>query len=304
MLGATGFATGETISLGRQEYTEVHMGMPVRITLYAPVEQGRAAARRAFDRIGLLDRMMSDYRSDSQLRRLQERTGQWTAVSEELFDVLARSGEITAVSGGAFDPTIGPVVGLWRLARQTGRLPDPMQLELARLRVGWHLVELDAARRAIRLRKPGMQLDLGGIAKGYILQQGLTALRAGGVQRALLAAGGDIVAGEPPPDARGWRIDVAGAGAEFTERASALTNAALATSGPAAQFVVVDGTRYSHVVDPRTGVGVTNHVVAHVIARDGATADALATALSVLGSEGAPQLLTRFPDVLVSLHAN
>ena len=304
MLGAAGFIQDETARLGRQEYTEVHMGMPVRITLYASIERGQPAARAAFDRIAALDGRMSDYRPDSEVRRLQERRGNWTAVSEELFDVLARCSDIAAASGGAFDPTIGPVVEVWRRARQTGRLPDPMELELARLRVGWHLVELDARRRAVRLSKAGMQLDLGGIAKGYILQEGLATLRANGVHRALIVAGGDIVAGDAPPDARGWRIDVPGGSAEFAERASALTHAALATSGPGAQFVVIDGTRYSHVVDPRTGIAVTNDVVAHVIAPDGATADALATALSVLGLEGGRQLLARFPDVLVSLRSD
>lgn len=280
--GAAGFAGG-TPDLGRQEYTEVHMGLPVRITLHAPVEQGRAAARRAFDRIAMLDRMMSDYRLDSELRRLQERPREWVAVSAELFDVLGRSTAISRASGGAFDPTIGPVVALWRRARQTGRLPDPAQIERARALAGWRFIELDPRRSAVRLAKPGMQLDLGGIAKGYILQEALATLREHGVPHALVAGGGDIVAGDPPPGARGWRVDVPGADPGFAARASALTRAALATSGPAAQFVVIDGACYSHVVDPRTGMGVTNAFTAHVIADDAATADAVATALGVLG---------------------
>jgi thiamine biosynthesis lipoprotein len=302
LLSAAALFAGEKPGPGRQEYTEVHMGMPVRITLYAPVEQGRAAARRGFDRIALLDRMMSDYRPDSELRRLEQRPWEWVGVSTELFDVLARSAAISRASAGAFDPTIGPVVTLWRQARQTGRLPDPAQLARARGLVGWPFVELDARRRAIRLARPGMQLDLGGIAKGYILQEALVTLRQHGVPRALVAGGGDIVAGDPPPGARGWRVDAPGASPGFAARASALARAALATSGPTAQFVVIDGARYSHVVDPRTGIGVTKPVVARVIARDGATADALATALAVLGPDDARGLLARFPDVLVSLH--
>ena len=110
--------------------------------------------------------------------------------------------------------------------------------------------------------------------------------------------------GAPPPDARGWRVDAPGANAEFIARARALTNAALATSGPTAQYVVLEGTRYSHVIDPRTGLGSTRGTVAHVIASDGATADALATALSVLEPDGARALLARIPAVLVSLHAD
>ena len=128
-----------------------------------------------------------------------------------------------------------------------------------------------------------MRLDLGGIAKGYILQQALGAMVPLGVTQALVEAGGDIVVGDAPPGRDGWRIDVAGSDAVFAARAARLTNAALATSGPTAQFVEIDGVRYSHVVDPRTGMGLTNGVTARVIARDGATADALATALTVAG---------------------
>jgi thiamine biosynthesis lipoprotein len=218
--------------------------------------------------------------------------------------VLSRGVAIARASGGAFDPTTGPVVALWRRARDTAQLPDRDELERARALVGWRLVELDPGREAIRLTKAGMRLDLGGIAKGYILQQAMATLRGQGVPRALLAAGGDIVAGDPPPDARGWRIDVPGARPEFATRASALTGAALATSGPTAQYVVIAGTRYSHVIDPRTGLGSTSATVAHVIARDGATADALATALSVLGPERAAGLLASVPAVMVSLHAD
>ena len=146
-----------------------------------------------------------------------------------------------------------------------------------------------------------MRLDLGGIAKGYILEEALHTLRSAGVRRALIEAGGDIVVGDAPPDRDGWRIDVTGADREFAARAAKLTNAALATSGPTAQFVEIDGVRYSHVVDPRTGVGLTNHVTAHVIARDGATADALATALTVARAGDVPRLLSRFPGVRVSV---
>ena len=277
------------------------MGMPVRLTLFTADDQhGRAAARAAFDRIAALDRVMSDYRPDSELRRLQAHPRQWVRVSDELFAVMTRAIQIAAASNGAFDPTIGPLVTLWREARRSGQLPQRAQLEMARARVGWRLVALDRRQPAIRLERAGMQLDLGGIAKGYILQEAMATLRAHGVARALLAAGGDIVAGDAPPERHGWRIDVPGADAALTARAATLTNAALATSGPASQFVEIDGTRYSHIVDPRTGLGVTNGVTAHVIAGDGATADALATALTVLGPEDAQEVLARFPGILTS----
>jgi len=282
------------------EYTQVHMGLPVRVAVYT-ANEGAAhdAARAAFDRIAALDRMMSDYRPDSELRRLTP--GTWIAVSDELFRTIERAVEIAAVTNGAFDPSVGPLVALWREARKTGQMPDRGALAAARARVGWRKIGLDARRRHVRLGARGMQLDLGGIAKGYILQAALRELRAHGIQQALLEAGGDIVAGDAPPGKGGWRIETPGADAVFAERASRLTNAAIATSGATAQFVEIAGVRYSHVIDPRTGLGVTTGFLARVIAGDGATADALATALSVLGPSAVPRLRARFPRIIISV---
>jgi thiamine biosynthesis lipoprotein len=145
-----------------------------------------------------------------------------------------------------------------------------------------------------------MRLDLGGIAKGYILQEAMAVLVARGAPRAMVEAGGDIVVGDAPPGTPGWRIDVPHADAAFAARAASLKHAALSTSGATVQFVEIGGVRYSHVIDPRTGLGVTHGFVTSVIARDGATADALATALGVLGSEGAKPMLARFSDVVWS----
>jgi len=284
------------------EFTQVHMGLPVRIVIHARDETAaRAAALIAFARIAALDRMMSDHRVDSELRRLERRSGRYVPVSRELFDVLARAVAIAEVTGGAFDPTVGPVVALWREARRTRVLPDRDALADARAGVGWRLVGLDEPRTAIRLAAPGMRLDLGGIAKGYILQEALISLRAAGITRALIESGGDLVAGDPPPRRDGWRIAVPGADPGFAARASRLANAALASSGASAQFVEIDGVRYSHVVDPRSGLGVTSPRLARVIAADGATADALATALTIIDTRSARVVAARMPGVLISI---
>ena len=299
---AAGAPAAVTDRLGRQEYTEVHMGMPVRIVLYAADDaHGRAAARAAFDRIASLEHVMSDYRADSELRRLEARPEEWVRVSAELFAVMTQAVAIARASDGAFDPTIGPLVTVWRQARESKQMPHRSELEQARARVGWRMLAFDASRPAVRLSKPGMRLDLGGIAKGFILQEAVSTLRARGTPRVMVEAGGDIVAGDPPAARTGWRVDVPGVSAGFAARASELANAALSTSGPMAQFVEIDGARYSHVVDPRTGLGVTNGFVAHVIAADAATADAIATALTVLGPESGRGMLVRFPEVVASL---
>ena len=284
------------------EFTQVHMGLPVRILLHASDERrAQAAASAAFARIAELDAMMSDYRADSELRRLEGTAGQWTPVSPDLLEVLTAAVSIARATDGAFDPTIGPLVALWRDSRKTGKLPSPSVLDSARELVGWRRIEIDRTSGTVRLGKDGMRLDLGGIAKGYILQEAVRLMRMKGHGRVLIESGGDIVVGSGPPGLPGWRISAPGADDVFRQRASQLTNAALATSGPGEQFVDIDGARYSHIVDPRTGLGATTNVTARVIARDAATADALATALTVLGPQGAKWILDKFPDILISL---
>ncbi len=278
------------------------MGLPVRLVLHARDRQtAEPAARAAFARIASLDRMMSDYRPDSELRRIDSHAGTFVPVSAELLTVLTRALEISRASNGAFDPTIAPLVALWRESRTTRQLPEPSRLAAARALVGWRQVEIDTARSAVRLTRPGMRLDLGGVAKGYILQEALRTLRDRGVTRALVAAGGDIVVGDAPPGRPGWAVDTPGSDPAFVARASRLTNAALATSGSSEQFVEINGIRYSHIVDPRTGLGVTTNRGARVIAADAALADALATALTILDDEDGKTLQARFPDAIVSV---
>jgi thiamine biosynthesis lipoprotein len=281
----------------RFEFSEVHMGMPVRIVLYAAQDStARSAGRAAFLRIGQLDRDLSDYRENSELRRIERVAGDWTIVRPTTFAVLARARELAQLSQGAFDPTIGPLTRLWRSARRAGVLPAKEAIDSARALVSWQRLELDSAGRRVRLARRGMKLDLGGIAKGFILDEALGVLR-GYNTPALIEAGGDIIAGAPPPSGS-WRIEVANADPAFVRQAAALHDAALATSGPAAQHVTVAGRRYSHVLDPRTGAALTNGVTAYVIARSAATADALATALTVAPPERRAALVRLVPGVL------
>lgn len=284
------------------EFRQVHMGLPVRILLYAPTERrAEIAAEAAYARIAALDAVMSDHRDDSELRRLEATAGEWTPVSPDLLEVLTTAVSIARATNGAFDPTVGPLVALWRKARETRQMPAGSDIEAARALVGWKLLEVDRQRGMVRLAKRGMRLDLGGVAKGYILEQALMTLRAEGLGRALVESGGDIVVGSGPPGEAGWRIDVPDASSDFERRARELTNAAIATSGADAQFVELHGVRYSHVVDPRSGIGVTHDVTARVMADEGAIADALATALSVAGPDGVQPILAAYPDVRISL---
>jgi len=298
----------------RHEYSAVHMGMPVRIVLYATNDSiARAAANAAFERIASLDADLSDYRADSEVRRIEATAGAWVRIKPTTYEVLARAVEIARLSNGAFDPTIKPVVDLWRAARRTGTAPAPAAIDSARALVSWQRLHLDSVNPAARLSQRGMRIDLGGIAKGYILQEALRTLQRHGVRSALLEAGGDIVAGERPPGRPGWRIALpgiesassagiaanAGSATPLPPRLRDLENQAIATSGASAQYVEIDGVRYSHVVDPQSGTGLTGSNTIHVIASDGALADALATTLSIVDPETARLILARFPDVVV-----
>ncbi len=279
----------------RREYIELHMGVAVRVVVYAADDAtARRAARAAYARIAELEQIMSDYRPQSEVRRLASRAGAEVPVSEPLYAVLARALELARLSDGAFDPTVGPFVALWRDARRTGRLPERSTLDSAAARAGWQKVHLDSATRSVRLDVAGMEIDLGGIAKGYILDQARAEFYRQGVRRVLLEAGGDISAGDPPPGRAGWRV--AGMPGGRT-----LADAAVSTSGDTEQFVIINGVRYSHVVDPRTGLGVTSRRHATVVAPDGATADGLATALTVLDDERGTALLKSFPAVVAAV---
>ena len=287
--------------LYRYEYTQVHMGVQARVVLYAP---DRAAAERgalaAFDRIAALDAVLSDYRRDSELTRLGERSGGGpVAVSPDLFHVLQQAERLAQRSGGAFDVTAGPLVQRWRAARDTGTLPSPDALAAARAHSGHALLHLDPKDSTATLKRRNMRLDLGGLAKGYAADEALKTLRAHGLPRAMIEFGGDIVLGEAPPRKRdgdsgagaeppGWRITEPLSGRTFH-----LANAALSTSGDTAQFFVIDGMRYSHVLDPRSGRPLASRIAVTVVAPEGILSDGLATMLSVLGPEEGKRLAAR-----------
>jgi thiamine biosynthesis lipoprotein len=267
----------------RHEFSAVHMGVPVRIVLYASSEgQAREAARAAYERVAELDGIMSDYRPRSEVRMLSARPREWQPVSRDLVRVLAMAQEVSRWSGGAFDVTVGPLVQLWRQSRRSGRLPDEDAASRGRARTGWWLLEVDTVRVAVRLLADSMQIDLGGIAKGYVLSEALALLRSRGLGAAMIEAGGDLVVGDAPPGRAGWSVEIPGSDSATREFAKALVNVAVATSGGSEQYVEIGGVRYAHVVDPRTGLGLVNVGQVTVIARRGEVADAVATATLVL----------------------
>lgn len=281
-------APGPSATFARYEFAQPHMGTLVRIVLYAPGQTAaKDAAAAAFDRVRSLDEALSDFRDSSELMRLCRRSGGGPVdISDDLFRVLRAAQRIARASDGAFDVTAGPLSVLWRQARRQGTLPDGAGLAAARARVGHDKVALDERRRTVRLLQPDMQLDLGGIAKGFAADEAIATLLRLGIGSALVAAGGDIVVSAAPPGANGWRVGVAAL--EGADRPPAgylmLRNAAVSTSGDAEQVLVSGGVRHSHIFDPRTGQALSGRSSVTVVARNGTTSDGLATAVSVMGA--------------------
>ena len=273
--------------------------MPWRITAYAASEQaGRDAIAAAFAEVGRLEAVLSDYDPASELCRLSAAapTPRPVPVSDDLWTVLERAVVIRDATAGGFDPTVGPLTTLWRQARRSGRLPRPDKLAAALEAVGPATLRLSAADRGILLTRPGMRLDLGGIGVGYAVDRALAVLAARGIDAAMIDASGDIAVSGPPPGEDGWRIGLAPLGGSGGEAPVVLlSHAAVTTSGDAYQAAEIDGRRYSHIVDPRTGLGVPGPAAVTVIARDCTTADALATAASALGPERGLEVLGAFP---------
>jgi FAD:protein FMN transferase len=285
--------------LSRFEFEETHMASPFNIVLYSTDgAAARRASRAAFDRIAALNRILSDYDPVSELSMLsQQAGGQPVPASSDLFDVLAQAKDIYERSGCAFDVTIAPVGRLWRRARRDRRLPDKELLKAARQLVGSDKMRLDRTARTVQLTQPGMRLDVGGIAKGYAAQKAIEVLKAEGIDRALVAAAGDIVVSDAPPDAQGWRIAIAPVDKSQPgpPRVLLLANSAVSTSGDAERFVIIDGHRYSHIINPATGLGVEDRASVTVVAPDGSTADALETTVYVLGPERGLKLVDDTP---------
>ncbi len=283
----------------RFEFTGEAMAAPVKIIIYTEEPQKAAfAVERVFRRINELNSLFSDYDPESELNRLCHGVPSGTPmpVSPALWDILVRAQYFSELTSGAFDITVGPVVRLWRRARRQQTLPEPHRLAEASRSIGYRKVNLDLATRQVTLLANGMQLDLGGIAKGYAADQAVQLLRKEGISRVLVDVGGDICLGDPPPNAAGWRIAIEPLRADDSPlQILLLSRCAVATSGDTQRYVVINGTRYSHIIDPRTGWAMTGNMSVTVVAADGTTADAMASAIRVLGPKEGLPLLEKLP---------
>ena len=233
----------------------------------------------------------------SETRQLPSASGVSVTVGPDLANALSVSLNYARMTGGAFDPTVGALTKRWRAARSDSPLPDAAELQALRARCGWQQVQCDAATHTYTALVPGLELDFGGIGQGIGADAALAVLRERGITRALIDLSGDIAVSDPPPGRSGWKIDLDDPWHTQLE----LANAAVTTSGDRFQHmdVATDSgttTRGSHIIDPATGEPLTTRVEVVVVARTAVEADALATALSVMGPERGRALLSTLPS--------
>jgi thiamine biosynthesis lipoprotein len=274
------------------------MGTRFTIVCYANDEDAVEKAAKSAIEIGeKINQVASDYLPESELSLLSKKPeGKPVMLSAEILELLEQSLQVAKLTNGGFDPTLAPLSRLWRDSRKSGKLPDPEKLKAARASVGWQQVSLDPEQRSITLMRVGMAFDLGGIAKGYAADLMLASLAAAGLPQSMIVAGGDVRLGDPPPGRDGWNVAVQTFDLNQRDEILVLANAAVSTSGDLYQSVEIDGVKYSHILDPATGLGLTRRIAATVVADRAALSDPLATAACVMGAD-ADIALKKIPGV-------
>lgn len=284
------------------------MGTQFNLILYASDSLTASRANRAVSaRMDTLNQVMSDYLDGSEINRLSATagSGQWVPVSNDLFAVLQKAQTIARLSNGRFDPTVGPLSLLWRRAVRRKEFPTAKQRRQAHRAVGYRFMDLDSSTHRVRLQRAGMRLDVGGIGQGFAVDEALTVLRQMGIQSALIDIGGDILAGAAPPNRSGWRVSIGSGTLQDRDTTTILLKqAAITTSGDTYRFLEYQGKRYSHIMDPRSGLGLRHFVRATVWAPEGYQADALTKVFSVAGMRKSQRLIKRFPGVKLLLLEN
>ena len=289
---------GISAQLQRYKFTQPKMGSYFTIIFYDRDSlHADKMANECFALVDSLNEIYSDYLPNSELNRLCATAGkqQWVDVSPALFDIVMVSRQAWKLSKGSFDITVGPVVRIWRRARKESKFPDKDSVNKAMQSVGFRFVLIDTVHKRIQLTKAGMQLDLGGIGQGYIGQKVSDHLKRNNISISLVDVSGDIIAGDPPPGKNGWNIavNVPGSADELLDKDISIHNRSVITSGDVYQYMLYAGKKYSHIVDPKTGYGITNQRNVTVIAADGTTADWFTKACTILSFKKIKKLAKR-----------
>ncbi|MHC4157923.1 MAG: FAD:protein FMN transferase [Planctomycetota bacterium] len=292
------------IDSGRREV----MGTFARvIAVAADSDIAKQCIETAFAEIINVDKLMSDYKADSEISEVnRDASKRAVKVSKSTYEVLQKSIEFSKLTDGAFDVTIGPLVDLWRMAETTDTLPAEDELHQALSKVGYDKLLLDSKEISVRFAVGGMRLDLGGVAKGYAIDKAVKAMQEHGALGAMVEIGGDIRCfGVPPVGKERWRIGLQDARRTGEEDDVSigelllvleLVDAVVATSGNYQRFAVIEGQRYSHILDAKTGNACEELASVTVISKNAIEADALATAVSIMGPEKGLALIEKTPQ--------
>jgi len=283
-------------------YREI-MGTFARVVAVTKHErQARRCIEAGFSELVRIDKMMSDYKPDSELSKVnREAFANPVKVGPELFEILQKSVDFSRLSNGAFDITVGPLVDLWHKAGETNSIPDENTLAATKARVGYEKLILDANEQTVRFAVAGMRLDLGGIGKGYAVDKAVEAMRRRGAIGGMVDSGGNIRCFGAPADTDAWLVGLqnpksAGTDADLLGLNGAidaggvlmvlrLNDMAVATSGDYRRFVTVEGKKVSHIIDTNTATGANKLASDTIIAATAVDADALSTAVNVMGAE-------------------
>jgi len=302
------FATSPLLGQGQafpdhnsQLVSASHQAMGTIFTVYLYADSPKSAAPyfdAAFGEIDRLDATLSNYRSTSELSRINRLAGRSPVTTDpEVFTFLQRAMGYSLQSDGAFDMTVGSLMRAWGFFRGEGRYPDTQELKRARGAIGWQHVVLDAKERTVRFTISGIELDPGGIGKGYAVERVAELLREAGIRSGMINAGSSTIYGlGAPPGTKGWTVHVPRPGHDRESLSTVmLRDQALSTSGSYEKFFRLNGTTYCHIMDPRTGLPVQAMLQTTVITPSATDSDALSTAIFVLGPDRGKKLLDSYP---------
>lgn len=293
--------SSSTPALHEVSQTRYLMGTLATISAWGDNEEkALEAINRAFEAMEKVDRLMSNYKPDSELSQINKQAGkQPVKVSPETLEVIKASIYYSQLSDGSFDVTIAPLVKAWGFFKKQGRAPSLEEIQSQRALVDYRQIEIDEERKTIFLRRPLIEIDLGGIAKGYGVDKAIEQLKNAGITVALVDLSGNIYAMGNPPDRSKWEIGVRDPKSrEGIIGALSLKDKGISTSGNYENYFLIDGKRYGHLIDPKTGYPADNQMLGVTVVTDSAmAADALPTAIFIMGKEKGKALVERLDNL-------
>lgn len=293
---------------GGTPYKETRTVMGTYVTITAardglPEEAVRAAVGKAFGEIERVDALMSTYKPESELSRVNKHAGMGPVkVDPEVADTVGMALDIARETGGAFDPTVGPLVKLWGIASKGGRVPSPGDIEATLGLVDYTQVVVDWQASTVFIKKPGMSMDLGGIAKGYASDRAAESLVKSGIPGGIVAVAGDLKLFGTHEDGTGWAVGIQHPRDKSKVMARfELSDRAISTSGDYERYFIKDGIRYHHIIDPRTGYPARGFMSVSVLSQASYMADSLATGLFVMVPDKAFAFAKAHPELDVMM---